>query len=56
MPVSETEPVVNEEIWNAWVQKGRDSEAATNRKLRSFLGIVVVLLALGGAYYRLAVR
>ena len=55
MPVSEVEPVVNEEIWNAWVEKGRRREAATNRKLKSFLGIAVVLLVLGGTYYRLAV-
>ena len=56
MPVSETEPAVNEEIWNAWVQKGRRNEAATNRKLKAFIRFVVVLLALGGAYYRLVIR
>lgn len=55
MPISEAEPVVNEEIWNAWIEKGRRREAATNRKFKCFLGIAVVLLVLGGSCYRLAV-
>jgi hypothetical protein len=48
--------VVDEEIWRAWVQKGKLREQATARKLKLLAGIALVLLALGGAFYFLAVR
>jgi hypothetical protein len=48
--------VVNEKIWLAWVQENKRSEEATARKLRLLTGIVLVLLALGSAFYVLAVR
>ena len=48
--------VVNEEVWLAWVQKNELSEEATARKLKVLAGIVLVLLALGSAFYFLAVR
>jgi hypothetical protein len=47
-------PVVNEEIWRAWVQKSKRREKATARKAKVFGGIVLVLLASGSAYYQLA--
>ena len=48
------EPVVDEQIWRAWVQKGRRREEETVRKMRLVAGVVVILLALGGAFYRLS--
>ena len=49
-------PVVNEEIWRAWVQEGKLREQATARKLKVVAGTVLILLAIGGAFYFLAVR
>ena len=49
-------PVVNEEIWRAWVQEGKLREEATARKAKVLGGIVLVLLAFGSAFYLLAVR
>jgi hypothetical protein len=48
--------VVNEKIWLAWVQENKLHEEATARKLKLVAGIVFVLLAVGGAFYFLAVR
>ena len=45
------EAVVNEEIWRAWVKKGRLQEQTEARKFKIVAGIVVVLLALASAYY-----
>jgi hypothetical protein len=55
---TETEPhaVVDEAIWRAWIQAGKLREAATARKAKLFGGIVMVLLAMGGAFYLFAVR
>jgi hypothetical protein len=48
--------VVDEEIWRAWVQKGKLRDQATARRLKLLAEIALVLLALGGAFYFLAVR
>jgi hypothetical protein len=45
------EPVVNEDIWQAWVKKGQLHEQADARKFKLVAGIGVVLLLLGSAYY-----
>jgi hypothetical protein len=45
------EAVVNEDIWRAWVEKGRLHEQAGARKFKLVAGIGVVLLVLGSAYY-----
>jgi hypothetical protein len=47
------EVVVNEEIWRAWVQKGRRNEQATVRKMKLVGGIVLIMLAFSAAFYRL---
>jgi hypothetical protein len=49
-PVAQ-EAVVNEEIWRAWVKKGRLQEQTEARKFKIVAGIVVVLLAIASAYY-----
>jgi hypothetical protein len=48
--VDDQEAVVNEEIWRAWVKKGRLHEQAAARKFK-IAGIVVALLAVAGAFY-----
>jgi len=45
------EAVVNEETWRAWVKKGRLQEQAASRKFKQVAGVLLVLLALGSAYY-----
>jgi hypothetical protein len=54
-PTDET-PVVNEESWRVWVQKGKLREQATARKAKMLGGIVLALLAFGGGFYLLAVK
>jgi len=49
-------PAVNEEIWRAWVKKGKLRDAALARKVRMSGGIFLILLAFGTAFYFLAVR
>ena len=49
-------PVANEEIWRAWVQEGKLREQATARKLKVVAGTALILLAIGSAFYFLAVR
>ena len=49
--VADDPPAVNEELWRAWVKKGKLREAAVARKARILGGIVLVLLAFGIAFY-----
>jgi hypothetical protein len=49
-PVDEQEAVVNEEIWRAWVKKGRLHERAAARKFK-IGGIAVAVVALGSAFF-----
>ena len=44
-------PVIDEEVWQAWVRKGKLAEKATNRKLRIAAGVALVLLAISSAFY-----
>lgn len=52
--VIEDQPVIDEEIWHEWVQKGKLREQATDRKTKVLTGIAVLLLACGSAFYLLA--
>ncbi len=49
-------PLVDEEIWRAWIQKGKLREEATARKLKKLVRIALAILALGTVFYLLAVR
>jgi hypothetical protein len=54
---AENQPaVVDEKIWRAWLQESKLREKATARKAKVLGVIAVVLLALGLAFYLLAVR
>ncbi len=44
------EAAVNEEVWRAWVKRGRLHEQAAARKFK-IAGIVVAVLALGSTFY-----
>jgi hypothetical protein len=52
---TEDQPVVDEKVWRAWLQKGKLREETTARKAKVLGGIVLVLLAFGSAFYFLAV-
>lgn len=41
-------PAIDEELWRAWVEKGKLRDKATARKLKVLAGIV---LALGTGFY-----
>jgi hypothetical protein len=55
MTSTNDQPVVNEEIWLAWVQENKLHEQATARKLK-LVGIVLVVFVLGTAFSFLAFR
>jgi hypothetical protein len=46
--------VLDEEVWRAWLQKRKLREEAAARKAKMAGGIVLILLAIGCAVYRLA--
>jgi hypothetical protein len=48
------ESVVNEEVWRAWIQKGRLHDQAAARRGRILGSIALVILALGTMFYYLA--
>jgi hypothetical protein len=50
------ESVVNEEIWRAWLQKGRLRDQVAARRGKVLGGIGLVILGIGIAFYFLAVR
>ena len=47
---------VSEQIWRAWVQKGKLLDQVADRKVKVLGGIALVILALGSVFYLLAVR
>jgi hypothetical protein len=51
---TEAQPVLNEEIWRAWIQKGKRREESAARKFKIVAGIVLLALALGTAIYLFA--
>ena len=44
-------PVIDEEVWQAWVRKGKLAEKTTNRNLRIVAGVALVLFAISSAFY-----
>jgi len=50
------EAVIDEQIWRAWVQRGRQREQATSRTAVVLAGITFVLLVTAGTFYLLAGR
>jgi hypothetical protein len=49
-------PVFTEEMWRAWVRKGRLREQAGVRRRRVRFGIAVVILAIGAGFYTLMLK
>ena len=48
---SATTPVLDEAAWKAWLEKGKRQQRATARKAKVTGGIILVLLAMGSAFY-----
>lgn len=48
--------VVDEKIWHAWVERNAQRDKADARRFKIVAGIVLILLALVGAFYLLAVK
>jgi hypothetical protein len=48
--------VVDEKIWRAWVERNAQRDKVNARRFKIVAGIVLILLALVGAFYLLAVR
>jgi hypothetical protein len=47
---------VDEKVWLAWVQKGKLLDQSADRTVKLLAGVAVVILAMGSAFYLLAVR
>jgi hypothetical protein len=47
---------INEDIWQAWLQKGRLLDQAAARNFKRMAGIALALLILGITYYSIAVK
>jgi hypothetical protein len=56
MASEDTERVVDEEIWRAWIQKGKLRDLAAARTGRILLGIALLAFAVGIALYFLGPR
>ena len=50
------EAVIDEQIWRAWVQRGRQREQATSRTAVVLAGVTFVLLVTAGTFYLLSGR
>jgi hypothetical protein len=48
-------PVLDEEVWHAWIQKRKLREEATARKLKKLGGIVLDIGAFGAVFYLLLI-
>lgn len=48
--------LLDEEVWQAWIQKCKLREEATARRLRKLAKIALLLLAVGAAFYLLVVK
>ena len=48
------EPVINEALWNEWLQRGKRNDQATVHTTRIVMGVVVALLLAGGAWLGMA--
>ena len=48
-------PLLDEEVWRAWIQKRKLREEATARKLKQLAKIALLLLAVGVVFYLLVV-
>jgi hypothetical protein len=47
---------VDEKMWRAWVERNAQRDKANARRFKIVAGIVLILLALVGAFYLLAVK
>jgi hypothetical protein len=45
------EPVVDEQIWREWVQKGKRGATTSARRFKVTAGIAIVLLAVASAFF-----
>jgi len=55
-PSKNNESVVSEQIWNAWVEKGKLRDQAGARRGKLLGGVTLAILSVGMAIYFLAVR
>jgi hypothetical protein len=47
----ETQPPLDEKVWNAWLLKGRLQDEAEDRKYKKLIGVGLVLLVAGYAWF-----
>ena len=57
MDISQNDkPLLDEEIWQAWIQKCKLREQATARRSKKLAGLALALLAFGAVFYLLVIR
>jgi hypothetical protein len=49
-------PLVDEEVWQAWVQKCKSREEATARKSKTLAKIASALFVVGAMFYLLVMK
>jgi len=47
----EIQPPLDEKVWNAWHRKGRLQDEAEDRKYKKLIGVGLVLLVAGYAWF-----
>jgi len=55
-PATVEQPVLNEAVWQAWIEKGRRHEQAEARKFKVAAGILVPLVILAIAFYLFSMK
>jgi len=53
--VIQQSPELDEQLWRSWMERRKLREQATARKMKMAGGIVLVVLALGAAIFRIFV-
>ena len=55
-PTTAEQVVLNEQRWQAWMEKGKRQDEAMSRKVKLLAGIVLPLIVIGLAFYLSPVR
>jgi hypothetical protein len=48
-------PVVDDDLWRAWVHKGKQRERVTDRRLKIFIATILIILVVGVGFYVYAI-
>jgi hypothetical protein len=55
-PTTTEQAVLNEAVWQAWIEKGKRREQATARKFKLVAGVVLPFVILVVAFYFFSIK